>query len=297
MLTEIYCDVDDFVKELKNFYESNSLVEKGYSKVRQPELSISEIMTIIIYFHFSKYRTFKDYYLNYEELAKAFPKLCSYNRFIELEKFAFVPLALFLKTQRMGKVSGISFVDSTSIKVCHNKRINRNKVFKNIAQRGKTSMGWFYGFKLHLIINDQGEITSFAITPGNMDDRNKALFEKLTRGLFGKLFGDRGYISKELFESLLGKGVQLITTLKKNMKNKLMPFMDKILLRKRCIIETINDQLKNICQIEHTRHRNPLNFLTNLIAGLITYSYFTKKPSLDLFRNKGMSNLLIDNRF
>ncbi|WP_016762423.1 IS982 family transposase, partial [Leptospira kirschneri] len=128
----------------------------------------------------------------------------------------------------------------------------RCKVFKYIAQRGKSSTGWFYGFKLHLIINDQGELLSFMVTPGNVDDRNLKVIFPLVKNIYGKLFGDRGYISQSLFESLYEKGIQLITKLKKNMKNKLMPLVDKILLRKRAIIESVNDELKNICQIQHT---------------------------------------------
>ena len=147
-------------------------------------------------------------------------------------------------------------------------------------------MGWFYGFKLHLVVNDQGELLSFALTPGNTDDRNGNLIYKLTKNLYGKLFGDKGYLSKDLTQSLLEKGIQLITTVRKNMKNKLMPLIDKILLRKRCIIETINDQLKNVCQIEHTRHRSPINFLNNLISGLIAYTYLPNKPSINLGCNK-----------
>ncbi|MBE8416775.1 IS982 family transposase, partial [Leptospira borgpetersenii] len=109
------------------------------------------------------------------------------------------------------KCSGISFIDSTILKVCDNRRIHSHKVFKDIAQRGKSSTGWFYGFKLHLIINDQGELLSFMVTPGNVDDRNLKVIFPLSKNIYGKLFGDRGYISQSLFESLYEKGIQLIT--------------------------------------------------------------------------------------
>ena len=141
-------------------------------------------------------------------------------------------------------------------------------------------MGWFFGFKLHLIVNEVGEILSFQITQGNVSDINPV--KTLTKGLWGKLFGDRGYISSSLFEELLAKNLQLITRLRNNMKNKLMDIKDKILLRKRALIETINDQLKNISQIEHSRHRSPSNFLINLLSGLIAYCHQKKKPSLNL---------------
>jgi hypothetical protein len=180
----------------------------------------------------------------------------------------------------MGSCTGISFIDSTRLPVCHNKRIQRHKVFEVLAARGKSSMGWFYGFKLHLVVNEHGEILSFCLTPGNVDDRNPV--PELARELFGKLFGDKGYLSQPLFEQLYAQDIQLITPIRKNMKNKLIPLADKVMSRKRSIIETINDQLKNISQILHTRHRSVTNFAVNLIAGLIAYTHQEKKPSLNL---------------
>ena len=113
--------------------------------------------------------------------------------------------------------------------------------------------------------------------------------DRITKNIFGKLFGDKGYIKKELFTQLFERGLQLITPYKKNMKNHLIPLIDKILLRKRSIIETVNaqrscafgDQLKNISQIEHSRHRSVANFLTNIVAALIAYTHQKKKPSLN----------------
>lgn len=140
-------------------------------------------------------------------------------------------------------------------------------------------MGWFYGFKLHLVVNDKGEIVSFCLTTGNVDDRNESVIELLSKDLFGKLFGDRGYISKKLFQFLYNNGIQLFTKIESNMKNKLIPIEDKLLLRKRAIIETINDFLKNICYIEHTRHRSIINFLVNIAAGISAYSFIPKTKS------------------
>ena len=238
-------------------------------------------MTIVIYFQQSNYRTFKAYYLQHvcSHLKSEFPRLVSYSRFVRLMSRAFLPLTLYLLSKR-GQCTGISFMDSTSIKVCHNRRIKRNKVFAGIAARGKTTMGWFYGFKLHLVVNEHGEILSFQLTPGNCDDRKPV--PVLLQDLFGKVFADKGYISKKLFEELFEQDVQLITGIRKNMKNKLMPLADRLLLRKRAIIETINDQLKNISQIAHTRHRSVDNFLVNVIAGLIAYTHQPKKPALNL---------------
>jgi hypothetical protein len=145
---------------------------------------------------------------------------------------------------------------------------------------GKSSMGWFYGFKLHLIINEQGEILSFCLTSGNVDDRNEAVMDSLTKEIFGKLFADRGCISQKLFENLLKKDITLITRAKKNMKNKLMDYYDRLMLRKRTVIESVNDFLKNICNIEHSRHRSITNFLVNLVSALAAYSFLPKKPSI-----------------
>ena len=143
-------------------------------------------------------------------------------------------------------------------------------------------MGWFYGFKLHLLINDRGELLSVVLTPGNVDDRNQQVMDSLTKALWGKLFGDKGYVAQALFEQLMQQGIQIITTLRKRMKNKLMPMADKLLLRKRAIIETINDMLKNVCQIEHSRHRSPINFIVNVLAALVAYAHLPKKPALKL---------------
>ena len=166
------------------------------------------------------------------------------------------------------------------IAVCHNRRILSHKVFAKLAQRGKSSVDWFYGFKLHLIVNDQGELLAFDLTPGNIDDRKPV--PRLARGLIGKLFGDRGYISKTLPELLSEQGLHLITKIRKNMKNRLLSVFDQIVLRKRALIETINDQLKNICQIAHTRHRSRANFCVNVIAALIAYTFKEKLPSLNI---------------
>jgi len=280
-ITTVYCSVDDFWITFKEEWNKH-LIELGKSdRGPDPILSPSEMMTIFILFHQSNYRTFKHFYLGYvcTHLTKEFPKLISYSRFVHLMKNLIIPLFAYLLQYR-GEVTGISFIDSTKLQVCHNKRIPRNKVFKKIAKRGKTTAGWFYGFKLHLIINDKGEILSFLLTPGNVAD--VAMTEQLVQGITGKLFGDKGYISSKIATKLLEKGVQLFTTLRSKMKQKLMPLLDKILLRKRVLIETVNDQLKNISQIEHSRHRSVANFAVNVLGGLAAYMLKPNKPSLKL---------------
>lgn len=283
-LTQIFCDVDDFYREFERLCERAipRLPCDGQPKGYQSRLSISEVMTIVIAFHGSGYRTFKDFYKQkvLADWRDAFPNLVSYGRFVELMPWSLMALVGFLNTCCFGEVTGISFIDSTSLAVCHTKRAKAHKTFKGLAGWGKSSVGWYFGFKLHLIINDCGELLAAALTPGNTDDRKPV--PEMTQDLVGKLFGDRGYISQALFESLFERGLELITKRRKNMKNALMPLLDKILLRKRPIIETVNDQLKNLCQIEHSRHRSPFNFLVNLVSGLIAYAYHPDKPSLGI---------------
>jgi len=283
-LLELFCAVDDFWMEFAPQWERLQ-VSSGRERRRAGDMHESEIMSILIYFHQMRFRDFKTFYTRYvmRHLSSEFPKLVSYNRFVELMPRVLLPLCAYLH-KCYGRCTGISFVDSTALAVCDNHRIKSHKVFSGLAARGKTSMGWFYGFKVHLLTNDLGELLGVAFSAGNVDDR--VPLPALCRRLFGKLFGDKGYLSATLSALLLDQfGVQLITKLRKNMKNRLLPLMDKLLLRKRSIMETIIDQLKNISQIEHTRHRSPVNFLVNLIAGLIAYSLQPNKPSLGISRN------------
>lgn len=195
---------------------------------------------------------------------------------MELEKEVAVPLALFIKKVLLGKCTGISFVDSTPLRVCRNQRIHIHKVFKGIAQRGKCSMGWFFGFKLHLICNEKGELLNFMITPGDVDDRKPLEYKAFVEFIYGKLVADKGYIGKNLFRRMFVDGIQLITKLKSNMKGALMSVSDKLLLRKRAIIETVNDELKNIAQVEHSRHRSFDNFIVNILGAIAAYCMFPK---------------------
>lgn len=281
-LVEMFCAVDDFCQRFMPNYEAQLLAGGQRQRRRERRLWVSEVMTVLIHFHQSHYRNFKAYYTEYAclHLTSEFPGLVSYTRFVELVPSVLLPLCAYLR-HCFGSCTGISYIDSTALHVCHNRRIAQHRVFDGLAARGRTSVGWFFGFKLHLVFNDRGELLSLALTPGNTDDRKPV--PKLVRQLFGKLFGDRGYISQTLFNDLLQTfGVQLITKLKAKMKNRLLPLADKLLLRKRAIVETIIDQLKNISQIEHTRHRSPVNFLVNLLCGLIAYCHQPKKPSLHL---------------
>ena len=280
-LTQLYCDVDDFCKTFIPDWQKHQLSSGEQKRKRAHRMSISEMVSLLVAYHQSGYRTFKWFYQHYVQKywQSAFPTLLSYSRFVELIPQLLVPLTAFM-TSRCATSEGVAFVDSTPLCVCKNIRIPRHKTFVKQAGRGKSSTGWFYGFKLHLIVNDQGGIVSFCITAGNVDDRKPVL--KLVKSLFGKLFGDRGYISKALTKQLADQGIQLITTLKKNMRAQAIDAFDKLMLRKRSIIETINDQLKNIFDLEHSRHRSLSNYLSNILACLIAYSYQDKKPALNL---------------
>lgn len=276
---DIFCIIDEFCQNFKQTTENFIL---GNKPKRPPVISDSEVICILILFHLGGFRCLKHFYLFYvqQHMQSEFPATVSYNRFVELSQKVVMPMTIFLKTCCLGKCSGISFVDSTPIRVCKNKRIKRNKVFKGIAEVGKSTMGWFYGFKLHIVINDKGEILNFAITQANVDDREPLKNENFLKAVFGKLFADKGYISEKLTNILFVGGIHLVTSIRNNMKNCLMTMSDKILLRKRSVIETVNDELKNICQVEHSRHRSFTNFISNMVAALIAYSFFPKKPSI-----------------
>lgn len=281
-LEELFCHIDDWCKEFEPQWQKTQLTKGTKKRQRSRALCLSEMMTIIVAFHQQHYRNFKHYYLNQVCVywAEAFPTLVSYNRFVEWMPSVLLPLCAYLK-HCFGSCTGISFIDSTSIKVCHNRRISSHRVFKALAARGKTSVDWFYGFKLHLVVNEHGELLNITLTPGNTDDRKPV--RDLLKGLFGKVFADRGYVSQSLAEDLFNcYGLQFFAKPKRNMKNRLMRLTDKLLSRKRLIIETIIDQLKNISQIEHSRHRSPVNFMVNLLGGLVAYCHQPKKPSLHM---------------
>jgi len=280
-VVELFCFVDDFCQGFMPEW-NRYLLETGLKRRhRASRLTSSEIITIFILFHQLGFRHFKGFYLQYVKahLLPYFPELVSYTRFVALLKSVLVPLCALMQSFS-GKKTGLYFVDSMIIKACHIKREKQHRVFKGLATKSKSSIGWFFGFKLHLVINHQGEIMAVKLTTASVNDLQPV--PQLTQSLTGKLFGDKGYISQPLFESLFQKGLQLITRLRKNMKNKLMLLTDKLLLYKRGIIESVNDQLKNISQIEHSRHRSVWNFAVNIVTALIAYCLKPNKPSLNL---------------
>ena len=284
LITKIYCQLDDFYKSFEKQINSKALPKSN--KGRKSKLTIPEISTILVLFHLSGYQNLKKFYKEHVLLymKNYFPDLVSYNRFVELIPSSLTFLYAFLKFQTTLNYSyGLAFVDSTKLPVCANSRIHSHKVFKGLAKRGKDSVGWFFGFKLHLIVNEKGEILSFDLTTGNVDDKKS--LKKMIKDIEGKvlkLFGDRGYISQALSEELLYKNIHLIAKFRKNMKGKLLSIFDYILSTKRALIESVNSILKTHLKIDHTRHRSPVNFLCNLLSGLVAYCFRKNKPHIDI---------------
>lgn len=273
----LFCCIDDFCKMYEECHRNKLLPVVG-TRNREGKLRLSEMLTIMIMYHLSGFRDFKTYYLygiNYKYKGY-FKDLPCYPRYVSLMKKLLVPLSILLHGLK-GEETGIYVADSTHLAVCHNRRINRNKVFAGIAERGKTTMGWFYGLKLHVVINHKGEIMAVKITRGNTDDRS--VLEDLTKRLTGTIYADKGYISQILFQKLYYRGLRLITGIRKNMQSYLMPLIDKILLRKRFIVESAFNIMKNHMNLEHTRHRSVINSFVNIIACLVAYSFRTNKPA------------------
>ena len=276
----LFCFVDDFCKGFELWYKK-SLISSGTKKRnRDCKMSLSEIITILIAFHQSGMACFKYFYLELVKNSKSlFKYLVHYDRFTVLIKLAFPALICLLKTLE-GKVTEYLFIDATPMAVCHNLREKRHKVFKGLAKKGRTSTGWFFGFKLHFIFNTDGEIVRMQVTAGNANDRSPVM--DLVKDISAKLIGDKGYISKKLSAELFEQNVTLITKIKKNMKNCLMDLTDKMMLMKRSFIETIFSSIKSLNTLIHHRHRSPINAFTHLFAGLINYQIRTDKPSLDI---------------
>ena len=281
-LEALFCKIDDFCQDFEARWMQRLLSDGLRKRQRQRSMSLSEIITILVAFHQQGYRNFKTYYHNHVSVywRSEFPTLVSYARLIEYLPSVLLPLCAYLR-HCFGSCRGISFIDSTAIRVCHVKRAHQHRVFQGLATWSKTSMGWFFGLKLHLVVNDQGELLDCCLTPGNTDDRKPVL--NLLKNCWGKVFADRGYISKALAHQLWQDyGLQFLAKPRRNMKNSLMLMSDKLLARRRSLVETVIDQLKNRCQIEHSRHRSPVNCFVHLLSGLIAYCHQPKKPTLDL---------------
>lgn len=281
---EIFCTIDDFCKIFEEFEKTITIQDRNPTRVSR--LARSEIITILVLYHQSGYKTFKYFYCNFvcKALKSYFPDLVTYDHFLTLMKRVFMPIMalMYFLCKNTGH-HGIYFVDATKLPVCDNHREKRHKVFEDLARKGKTSTGWFFGLKLHLVINELGQIVAFKITPGNVADNNHDVLKFLFKDLKGKVFGDKGYLSK-LFEFFIQKGLQIVAKLKdKTRKRKttdMVDAFDMVLDRKRGFIESVNDILKNNCDVWHTRHRSPANAIIHLVAGLIAYQFRDRKPSI-----------------
>jgi len=280
-LTTIFYHADEFCKFFEKEFKIRVLSDGRGLRERASILSLSEVISIASYYHQSKYKTFKDYYTRSAELKPAFSRMPSYNRFIELQQKAFMPLALFAKIQSTGKCDGTSFIDSFPLQVSKQKRISSHKTFRGLAARGKTSVGWFYGFKIHVIINSKGEVLDFTITPGNVVDNNAKVIGQMMQNIHGKVYGDKGYLlNADLFLKLYCRGIHMVTKIRSNMKNKLMDIGDKIMLKKRGVIESVGAVFKEDLNIEHSRYRSPITLFINVFSALIAYLFRKAKPSI-----------------
>ena len=274
----LFTFVDDFCMGFEPWYVQQLLTDCKCKRRRHGQLKLSEVLTILLAYHQSGMSCFQYFYFDLMRNGRyLFPGLVSYSRFVSLIKHAFPALVCMLKSIE-GKVTEYLFIDATPMAVCHNLRINRHRTFKGLATRGRTSTGWFYGFKLHMLFNTAGEIVRLSITPGNVDDR--APVPEMLKGITAKLIGDKGYLSQKLFNQLLENNVTLITRIKKRMANKLIDIQDKMMLMKRGFVETIFSSMKSLNTLIHHRHRSPINAFVHLLAGLVIYQINPHKPSI-----------------
>ena len=293
-VTEIICDIDDFCKDYFKNQTKYILPNPDRKRDREMQMSLSEIATIIVLFQMSHYRTFKDFYCGcvLQDMKNYFPNALSYTRFVACKSASLMMLTAYFFS-KTGKHTGLYYIDSTTLRVCHNKRIYRNKVFKGIAERSKSTMGWFYGFKLHMVINHQGKLMSFCLTKGNVDDRT--VVRKLMANLKGLAAGDKGYLGQELADDLARHDLKFVTKVRKNMKKKMHSAFEKFFLKQRGIVETIIDQLKNLYHVEHSRHRSPINFLVNTVGALVAYTWRPNNPGIKVDKIQGNLCSVIQN--
>jgi Transposase DDE domain len=279
-ITALYCCLADFCQVFED-WETHRLIPSPTTRQRSGKLSRPEMLFIVVLFHLSPYKNFKTVYLygiGHQHRA-CFGGLPHYDRFVSLMPRLFVPLMVLLHSLS-GEQTGVYFAASSKLAVCHNRRIDRHRVFDGLAARGKTSMGWFYGLKLHFVINHKGQIMALKITPGNTAD--STVLNEIAKHLSGKLYADKGYISRELFTKLWQRGLHLITGIRRNMRNYLMPLADKLMLRKRFVIETVLDILKCDMGLEHSRHRSVINAMVHVLSCLVAYAVRPGKPSIAL---------------
>ena len=286
-LVETFCAVDDFCQVFLPQWEAYLISEGTSPRGPDPGLSVSEIITLLLVLHGSRFKYLKNFYNGVmgEVLRRYFPNMPCYERFVTIQKSVFIPVMFFLFS-RMGQKTGIYYIDSTALPVCNNRRIRRHKTFSGLAERGKTSMGWFFGFKLHLVFNELNEIVALKLTPGNVADTGPV--PSLTKDLIGKLFGDKGYIGKELAETLLRRGLALFTRVRKNMKSLPLSMTDKMLLNARNMAVTIIGHIKAFSSLNLPKHRSPINAFLHVLAALTAYQLNPIKPDISFFSSNAL---------
>lgn len=280
-LLALYIEVDDLHLEYVKYQKRKGLLAKN-RPTRVSQLNGSEVCTILVAYHHSGYKCFEYYYRNsiLIRYKSCFPEAPSYECFLSyIEKATSMIYLWLLYSVSQSKKTGLYFIDSKKLPVCHLRREKSHKVFKGIARKGKSSTGWFFGLKIHLIINNLGEIVAFDLTTGNVADNNQKLLLKLLNGLNGYCVGDKGYFTK-LFDTFYENGLHLITKPKKKMKPLPTKNLNNMLINKRGIVESTFDILMTVCDIEHTRHRKPINAATHILAALIAYQFLEKKPTV-----------------
>jgi Transposase DDE domain len=284
-LVEIFCEVDDFCKAFQDAFESHFIGNGRGSRGPAPGLADAEIITLLLVLHSSGFKSWKNFYNSPmgEVLRRYFPGMPCYERFIVLQQRALIPLMAFLFS-KLGKKTGLYYIDSTALPVCHNRRIGRHKAFAGLAARGKTSMGWFFGFKLPLVFHDLHEIAALKLTPGHVSDT--APVPALTKDLIGKLFGDKGYISKKLAGELLRRGLTLFTRVRKNRKSLPISMIDKMLLNGRHMAETIIGSSKGRSSLNLPKHRLPSNAFLHILAAMVAYQLDPIKPNHAFFSHR-----------
>ena len=284
-IVEVFCFIDDFCKEIQAYYATHSLpagIKARPAAGRKAALSESEVLTILVLYHLSGFKCFEYFYerLLLPELKSYFPQAVSYTQFLSLSRQACFHVLLLAQYRcRFSARTAHYYIDSKKLPVCDNRRIHQHRVFAELAQRGKSSTGWFFGFKLHLIINQYGEMVNFLFTPTNVVDNNQQVLQAQLQGLKGKCYGDRAYLSS-LFEQFYQQELQLVTKIRSKMKNKLMCLEDKLRLRKRALIESVNDIIMSVFDLEHTRHRSAKNAYTHMLAALTAYCFYDNKPAI-----------------
>ncbi len=281
-LVEVFCDVDDFCQAFFPQWKAHLIGSGAAPRGPEAGLCASEIITLLLVLHGSRFKYLKNFYNGPmgEVLRRYFPHMPCYERFVTIQKSVFIPLMCFLFS-RMGQKTGVYYIDSTALPVCHNRRIRRHKTFAGLAARGKTSMGWFFGFKLHLVFNHLNEIVALKLTSGNISDAKPV--PSLTKNLIGKLFGDKGYLGKQLAEQLLRRGLALFTRVRKNMKSLPLSMTDKLLLNARNMAETIIGSIKAFSSLNLPKHRSPINACLHILAAVAAYQLNPIKHNLAFY--------------